>query len=115
MAQQRFTAHKKEHLAVLRRDIDVRVLNCSPSGCLLETSTRLAVGTVGHLRLIIDGQEAVDHVEVVRCQPIGGAGSRCHVGVRFLALATRSDEVTVRNVMANLPAAGGVSASISLT
>jgi hypothetical protein len=71
-------------LTVIAKDIRVRILNCSPGGCLLETNTRVGVGTVGTLHLTIDGQEFVDHVQIVRCQPIKGAGSMYHIGVQFL-------------------------------
>jgi hypothetical protein len=71
-------------LAVLARDFQARIVNCSPSGCLLETNTRLEVGTIGRLRFIIDGRELADDVQIVRCQPIEGAGSLYQVGARFL-------------------------------
>ena len=71
-------------LAVLTRDVRVRIINCSSSGCLVETGVRLEVGTVGSLRLVLDGDEFTDEVRVVRCQPIEGAGSVHHVGAEFL-------------------------------
>lgn len=77
-----------EVMGVLARDFDVRVLNCSPSGCLLETSTPIDVGTVGSVTLVFDGRELTDHVRVVRCQQIAGAGSVYHVGAQFLWLGS---------------------------
>jgi hypothetical protein len=71
-------------LGVLTREFRVRVLNCSSSGCLVETNARLDVGTIGSLRLTIGGSEFVDDVLVVRCQNIEGAGSMYHVGAKFL-------------------------------
>ena len=71
-------------LAILARDFQARIVNCSPSGCLLETNTRIEVGTIGTLRFIIDGRELADDVQIVRCQPIEGAGSLYQVGARFL-------------------------------
>jgi hypothetical protein len=71
-------------LGVLARDFQARIVNLSPTGCLLETNARLEVGTIGSLRFLIDGRELVDDVEVVRCQPIEGAGSLYQVGARFL-------------------------------
>ena len=73
-----------ERLGVLAHDFQTRILNCSPTGCLLETASPIEVGTVGTLRLVIDGRELVDHVEVVRCQSIEGAGPLFQIGVRFL-------------------------------
>ena len=71
-------------LGVLARDIHTRILNCSPTGCLLETSSPLEVGTVGRLQFLIDGREFGDDVQVVRCQGIEGAGPMFQIGVRFL-------------------------------
>jgi hypothetical protein len=77
-----------EVMGVLGRDFQVRVLNCSPSGCLLETNAPIDVGTVGSLTLTVDGHELLDHLLVVRCQPKQGAGSVYHVGAQFLWLGT---------------------------
>src|SRR5438477_7965283 len=71
-------------LGVLGKELRVRVLNCSPSGCLVETSSRLEVGTIASLRLSLQGDEFADDVQVVRCQQIEGAGSVFHVGAQFL-------------------------------
>ena len=71
-------------LAVLMRDLRVRVLNCSPSGCLLETNARMDTGATGSLHMVIDGAEYTDDIQVVRCQLVEGAGSLYKVGVRFL-------------------------------
>jgi hypothetical protein len=73
-----------DRLGLLSRDFHARIVNCSPTGCLLETSSPLEVGTIGTLRFIIDGRELADDVQVVRCQPIQGAGPVFQVGVRFL-------------------------------
>jgi hypothetical protein len=95
-------------LAILARDFQARIVNCSPSGCLLETNTRLEVGTIGRLRFIIDGRELADDVQIVRCQSIEGAGSLYQVGVRFL-LTEPSRKGTLRlaflgkNVHADTP------------
>jgi len=71
-------------VGVLTREFHVRILNYSPSGCLVETNARVDVGTIGSLRFVIDGSEFADDVQVVRCQPIEGAGALYHVGARFL-------------------------------
>ena len=70
--------------AVLTNEFRVQVVNCSSSGCLLETRTRVEVGTVASLRLLWEGQEFVEQLRVVRCQRIEGAGSVYHVGAEFL-------------------------------
>jgi len=73
-----------DRLTVVARDFHARILNYSPSGCLLETNSPLEVGTIGTVRFVIDGRELEDHVQVVRCQAIEGAGSLFQVGARFL-------------------------------
>jgi hypothetical protein len=85
-------------VGVLARDIAVRLLNCSPSGCLLETNVPMEVGTIGSLRLEINGQELVDHILVVRCHQIQGAGSIHHVGAKFLLTETPARQ-TVRHAI----------------
>ena len=75
-------------LAVLARDFQARIVNCSSAGCLLETNARLEVGTIGTLCFTIDGRELADDIQVVRCQPIEGAGSLYQVGARFVLTAS---------------------------
>ena len=77
-------------VGLLTREFRTRLLNFSPSGCLVETSMRVDVGTIGSLRFVIDGQEFVDDVQVVRCQQIEGAGSLYQLGARFLWTAAPS-------------------------
>ena len=62
----------------------MRVLNCSVSGCLLETNCRIDAGAVASIRVVIDGRALVDDVQIVRCQRIAGAGSVYHIGAQFL-------------------------------
>ena len=71
-------------VGVLTRDFEVRVLNCSPTGCLLETTAPVEVGTIGSIILKVGDEELHDHVRIVRCQPLAGAGERYHVGAQFL-------------------------------
>ena len=73
-----------ETIGVLTREFRARLLNLSPSGCLVETNSRLEVGTIGSLRFVIGESEFADDVQVVRCQPVEGAGSMYRVGARFL-------------------------------
>lgn len=73
-----------DQLGVLTRERQVRLLNCSVSGCLIETNHRLQVGAIASIRVVIDGHELCDDVQIVRCQPIAGAGDTYHVGAQFL-------------------------------
>jgi hypothetical protein len=73
-----------DQLGVMTRERQVRLLNCSVSGCLLETRCQIPVGATALIRVIIEGQELTDEVQIVRCQPIAGAGDTYHVGAQFL-------------------------------
>ena len=75
---------RAEHAATLMRDLAMRVIDISPSGCLIESRRRLEVGTVGRLRLKFGNDECADDVEVVRCEPVEGERSLFYVAVRFL-------------------------------
>lgn len=76
---------RAEHAATLMRDLVMRVVDISASGCLIESRRRVEVGTVGRLRLKFGNDECADDVEVVRCEPVeSGRSSLFHVGVRFL-------------------------------
>lgn len=87
------------HLGVLARDFQARLVNCSPSGCLLETNARVEVGTIGTLRVSIDGREFADDIQVVRCQAIEGA-SLFQVGAKFLLTAASGEKGTLRLMLA---------------
>ena len=86
----------------------VRVLNISASGCLIESPRRMAVGTVGLLRVRWGSQEYADGVTVVRHQAIEGASGVHHVGMRFL-WTTLPHPKSIRHAVARyvaLPPAG---------
>ena len=74
----------RESLAVVTRELRIRLMNCSLSGCLLEANAALPVGTVAALTLRVGDHEFTDGVRVVRCQPIAGAGSVHHIGAELL-------------------------------
>ena len=73
-----------DRLAVLTRDLRVRLLNCSASGCLVETNVRLEVSTVASLTLNVDGRHFSDDVLVAWCKSIAGGDARYLVGLRFV-------------------------------
>lgn len=73
-----------DQLGVLTRERQVRLLNCSVSGCLLEMNARVPVGAIASIHITIEGRELSDDVQIVRCQPIAGAGDKYHVGAQFL-------------------------------
>ena len=87
----------EDPLAIVSRDVAIQVLDCSASGCLLETRGPLEVGTVGTLRVIWRGEERVEDVRIARCQRIAGA-SRYHIGVQFVGAGVPGDRSLRRAV-----------------
>ncbi len=77
------TREEPDEIGALTTDIRIRVLNCSASGCLVESVRPLELGTVARLRIIVSGDTFEEIVQVVRCQKILGAGVY-HVGTDFL-------------------------------
>jgi hypothetical protein len=73
-------------IAVLGRDVVVRLLEISRSGCLLESSHAMPEGTIASLSIEIEGREYMDEVRVSRSQLLAGVGERYAVGVEFLWL-----------------------------
>ena len=88
-------------VAVLGRDVSVRLVDISNSGCLIQSATRLAEGTTGTLRLTFDGVDYVDDVRIVRCQAPTVGDSWFRLGAQFL-WTTHPGERSLRRVLAGL-------------
>ena len=73
-----------EFPATLTRELSVRVVNVSASGCLFESRRRMEVGTIATLDLTLGTAECRDDVEVVRCDAVKGVPGLYHIGVRLL-------------------------------
>jgi hypothetical protein len=73
-----------ELVGVLTREIPTRLVEISRSGCLLESGHRIEEGTVGALRLEVEGQTYLEDVRATRCVAIAGSGASYLVGVEFL-------------------------------
>jgi PilZ domain len=71
-------------VAVLGRDVTLRMLDISASGCLLESASRLEVGTTGTLRVVFENVEYVDDVRIMRCRVNDGSSALYHLGAQFL-------------------------------
>jgi len=71
-------------VAVLAREVTVRLVELSISGCLLESSHQLPVGAMGTLLVRFDGRELVDDVRVIRCRQSEGSSGIYYVGAEFL-------------------------------
>ena len=67
---------------VLQHELPVRLVNISRSGCLLQVSRAIPVGTVGRLRIALDGTEYADDVRVARS--VSAPGATCELGVELL-------------------------------
>lgn len=88
-------------VAVLRREVAVRLVDISNSGCLLQTEKRLLEGTTGTLRVSYDGVEYADDVRVMRCQAPNSGENWFRLGVEFL-WTTHPGERSLRRVVAGL-------------
>ena len=94
-------------VAVLGRDVTVRLLNVSNSGCLLQSELRLAEGTVGTLRLTYEGSDYADDVRIMRCQTPAAGDNWFKLGVQFL-WTSHPGERSLRRLVAGLqPGARG--------
>lgn len=96
-----------EGLAVLTRELPVRLLNCSASGCLVETNVRLEESTVASLTLNFDGRHFTDDVLVSWCKAIAGGEAKYHVGLRFIWTAVATPN-TLRMMAHELVAAAAI-------
>lgn len=90
-----------EVFGVLARSVPSRLVEISRSGCLLESSHRVEDGTVGELRLEVEGQLLVDDVRVTRCTRVEGAGASYLVGAEFLQ-TRRPAERSIRRAVTSI-------------
>ena len=91
-------------VAVLGRDVPVRLMDISNAGCLLESTCRLEKGATGHLRVMFDESEYMDDVRVIRCQETEGGSGLYYLGAEFL-WTTSPHERSLRRVIAKLQGA----------
>ena len=90
-------------VAVLGREISVRLLDISVSGCLLESSNRIEKGTTGSLRVVFEGQQYLDDICVTRCRPSEGSSSLYFLGAEFLWTTSPHDR-SLRRILPTLQA-----------
>jgi len=98
----RFILRSNNLVAVLGREIPVRLVNLSNSGCLVAATSVLLEGTTASLRLDVGNVEYTDDVRVVRCTRIEGS-SEYHLGMEFLWTAAPGER-SMRRVIASLQA-----------
>jgi hypothetical protein len=95
--------NSRDLVAVLGREVPVRLVDISTSGCLLESPNRLDKGTTGSLRVIFEDQHYVDDVRIIRCSQCEGSSRVYHLGAEFL-WTTNPRENSLRRVLARLQA-----------
>jgi hypothetical protein len=88
-------------VGVLTREVRVRLVNISASGCLVESGQRLEPGTAGRLRVVVEGETYGDDVRVARVQQRQGAGSTWQLGAEFLWTSPPGPE-SLRRVVSRL-------------
>ena len=94
-------------MAVLGRDVAVRLVDISGSGCLLQTETRLAEGTTGTLKLSYGGIDYADDVRIMRCQAPAAGDNWFKLGVEFLWTSHPSERSLRRLIAALQPNSRG--------
>lgn len=70
-------------LGALIRQLQVRLMDVSAGGCLLESNVPVGHGTGGNLHVAVDGEPTSDSLRVCRCQLVRGAGSLFRLGAEF--------------------------------
>jgi hypothetical protein len=90
-------------VAVLGREVSVRLLDISASGCLLESASRLVLGSTGSLLVNFEGKEYVDDVRIMRCGRFEGSSGAYQIGAEFLWTSTPHDR-SLRLVVTHLQA-----------
>jgi hypothetical protein len=94
-------------VATLVRTVPVRILDVSRSGCRVESPRWLTAGTIGRLRLSLDGCGHEDDVRIARCQVRQGAGRSYLLGAELLGtrrLNARSIRLAVEHLVEALEA-----------
>ena len=98
-----------DRFGVLGREVPVRLLNFSASGCLVQGASSLEPQSVARLKVAFEGERYGDDVRVARCQEVPGAGPLCNLGVEFV-WTSHPDSSSLRWLLRTrfaLPASGG--------
>jgi c-di-GMP-binding flagellar brake protein YcgR len=88
---------------VIGREISVRLVDISVSGCLLESSHRIEKGTTGSLSVVFEGTQYLDDIRVIRCRENEGSSSLYFLGAEFL-WTTSPHQRSLRRILASLQA-----------
>jgi hypothetical protein len=87
-------------VAVLGRTVNVRLVNISGSGCLLECDNAVAAGTTGCLTVLFEGSKYVEDIRITRCSEHRGASGH-QLGAEFLWTTTPPPD-SLRRLIARL-------------
>ena len=88
-------------VAVLGREVVVRLMDISSAGCLLESNCRLEKGATGLLRVRFEDAEYMDDVRVMRCQESEGGSGFYQLCAEFL-WTTSPHERSLRRIISKL-------------
>jgi hypothetical protein len=91
----------RRRIGVIVRDIPVRVLDASASGCLVESREPLPEGAVGLLEIAGDQGPTSEPLRISRSTVIAGGATRFRAGAQFLPLGAPGP-ASVRNQLARL-------------
>lgn len=91
----------RDLVAVLGREVPVRLVDISVSGCLLESAAMFDAGLTGALKMTVDGVVYGDDIRIMRCRWVDGASGMYHVGAEFL-WTTAPRERSLRRVLPKL-------------
>lgn len=97
-------------VGVIGRDSVVNVRDISRSGCLMESPREVLPGTLGTVRVSVDGAEYADAVRVVWSTPMLGAGDRFAIGAEFVWLGLPAPR-SLRRLASRISATGGETAT----
>ena len=91
----------RRRIGVIVRDIPVRVLEASVTGCLVESREPLPEGAVGMLAIAGDEGPTAEPLRISRSTVITGGATRFRAGAQFLPLGAPGP-ASVRNQLARL-------------
>jgi hypothetical protein len=102
---------RRAALIVFQRELRGRLVNISRSGCLIEVSRPVRVGTVCRLRVALDNTEYADDVRVARCTSGSGNGATCELGLELLRVPKPKEPRSHAPSVALILRASGVSSA----
>ncbi len=88
-------------VAVLGREVPVRLVDISNAGCRLESRGRLDKGATGLLRVKFQDVEYMDDIRVMRCHEPEGSSGMYLLGAEFL-WTTSPHNRSLRRVLAQV-------------